>query len=87
MTQVLHNINVSHEVSLVALHFFSINLYTNTLLFQSYEGDVPLQVQVQVEQEGEGEVEQEGGVEQEDEGEGEGEELEDQEDHRGWLHC
>ena len=79
MTQVLHNINVSHEVSLVALHFFSINLYTNTLLFLSYEGDVPLQVQVQ--------VEQEGGVEQEDEGEGEGEELEDQEDHGSWMHC
>ena len=77
MTQVLHNINVSHEVSLVALHFFSINLYTNTLLFLSYEGDVPLQVQ----------VEQEGGVEQEDEGEGEGEELEDQEDHGSWMHC
>ena len=77
MTQVLHNINVSHEVSLVALHFFSINLYTNTLLFLSYEGDVPLQVQVQVEHEGEGEGKEEG----------EGEELEDQEDHGSWMHC
>ena len=70
MTQVLHNINVSHEVSLVALHFFSINLSTNTLLFLSYEGKVQLQVQVQVE----------------GEEEGEGEELEDQEDHGVWLH-